>query len=58
VVAAQLKDGSFAPDTTTVLAPLGLDATAAAVAASQAWLGGRQDHLDRTTDQLFQWGNP
>jgi argininosuccinate lyase len=58
VVAEQLKQGTFAPAATVVLAPLGLDATAAAVAASGDWLDGRQDHLDRTTELLFRWGTP
>jgi len=58
VVAAKIQDGSFVPDLTPALVDLGLDASAAALAASAAWLGQRRDLINHTTEQLFDWGTP
>ena len=57
-VAEQLRAGTFVPDPTPALSGLGLAETAAAVAASAAWLDGRRDLVQRTTEQLFVWGTP
>jgi argininosuccinate lyase len=56
VVAEQLKAGTFVPDPTPALGGLGLTETAAAVAASGAWMAGRRNLINSTTEQLFQWG--
>jgi argininosuccinate lyase len=58
VVAEQLKDGTFAPAPSDALGPLGLEDTAAAAAACMAWMEGRRQHIDRTTEHLFRWGTP
>jgi argininosuccinate lyase len=58
VVADQIKKGTFTADGAADLGDLELDAAAAAAAACRTWLEARRDHLDHTTDQLFQWGTP
>jgi argininosuccinate lyase len=58
VVAEKIQKGTFVPDPTPAMGPLGLEETAAAAAASRAWLDARREHIDRSTEQLFQWGNP
>ena len=55
-VAEQLKQGTFVPDPTPALAGLGLDATGAAVAAAETWLGARRDLINQATESLFAWG--
>jgi argininosuccinate lyase len=58
LVAERIKDGSFAPDPAPVLGRPGLDETAAALAASAAWLEGRRQFIQQVNDHLFQWGRP
>jgi len=57
VVAQKIQDGTFAPDLTPALVDLDLETAAAGAAVAAAWLGGRRDSIERTTEQLFQWGN-
>jgi argininosuccinate lyase len=56
LVAEKLKNGTFVPDPTPALGGLGLEATSSAIAATEAWLTGRREHIHCTTEQLFQWG--